>query len=113
MHPWEDWAETWAHILHIVDTLQTARAYGLSLEPPAAGPASKEKVAIRQIDRHAFDELMAGWLPLTQALNSLNRSMGISDFYPFVLSDVVIEKLHFVHGIVEAAAGPPPTDPRA
>jgi hypothetical protein len=26
MHPWEDFAETWAHYLHIVDTLETAGA---------------------------------------------------------------------------------------
>jgi hypothetical protein len=23
-HPWEDWAETWAHYLHIMDMLETA-----------------------------------------------------------------------------------------
>ena len=33
MHPWEDWAETWAHYLHMVDTLETARAFGLSIRP--------------------------------------------------------------------------------
>ena len=31
-HPWEDWAETWAHYLHIMDTLETAHYLGLSLE---------------------------------------------------------------------------------
>ncbi len=25
-HAWEDWAETWAHYLHMVDTLETAAA---------------------------------------------------------------------------------------
>jgi len=32
-HPWEDWAETWAHYLHMVDTLETARSLGLALRP--------------------------------------------------------------------------------
>jgi hypothetical protein len=112
MHPWEDWAETWAHTLHIVDTLETARAYGLSLQPPApTGGPGAGAVATRQIDRHAFDDLMAGWIPLTQALNSLNRSMGTNDFYPFVLSEVVIEKLRFVQVVETAARGPVPPDP--
>ena len=33
MHPWEDWAESWAHYLHMVDTLDTARSFGLALRP--------------------------------------------------------------------------------
>ena len=32
-HPWEDWAETWAHYLHIVDSLETAGAFGLEVHP--------------------------------------------------------------------------------
>jgi hypothetical protein len=30
-HPWEDFAETWAHYLHIVDALETARSYGVNV----------------------------------------------------------------------------------
>lgn len=89
MHPWEDWAETWAHVLHMVDTLQTARAYGLALGPRAD-----------PLDERDFAELLRGWVPLTMAMNSLNRSMGLPDAYPFVLSDVAIDKLRFVHGVV-------------
>jgi hypothetical protein len=97
MHPWEDWAETWAHYLHMVDTVETARAFGLSIRPQGPGP----RVAARRLDLHSFDDLMAGWLPLTIALNSLSRSMGLPDTYPFVLSPRAIEKLAFVHEVVE------------
>jgi hypothetical protein len=91
MHPWEDWAETFAHYLHIRDTLETAHAYGvkaLSAAPPS-DPA-----------RTPIDALLAEWLPLTYALNALNRSMGSGDLYPFVLAPRVIAKLGFVHDLV-------------
>lgn len=101
MHPWEDWAETWAHYLHIIDTLGTARAYGLVLRPKPGGRASSDlSVAARSLDFYDFDALMAGWVPVTVALNSLNRSMGLIDPYPFVLCVDVIEKLRFVHDVV-------------
>jgi hypothetical protein len=90
-HPWEDWAETFAHYLHIRDTLETAHAYGvkaLSAAPPS-DPA-----------RTPIDALLAEWLPLTYALNALNRSMGSGDLYPFVLAPRVIAKLGFVHDLV-------------
>jgi hypothetical protein len=103
MHPWEDWAETWAHYLHMTDTLETARAYGLALKPkPTTGAPPQPRVAVRRLDLHAFDDLIGGWLPLTMAMNSLNRSMGLPDSYPFVLSDAAIAKLRFVHDVIEA-----------
>jgi len=102
MHPWEDWAETWAHYLHMTDTLETARAYGLVVRPEGARTPS---VRTRRLDLHDFEDLAAGWYPLTMALNSLNRSMGLPDTYPFVLSDTAIAKLRFVHEVIEAASG--------
>ena len=86
MHPWEDWAETWAHYLHMTDTLDTARAYGLSIRPTPVDADSRPRIAARRIDLHSFEDLMSGWVPLTIALNSLNRSMGQPDSYPFVIS---------------------------
>lgn len=105
MHPWEDWAETWAHYLHIVDTLETAWQFSLGTRPKAGHDAS----ATVQHDfdpYHAeqMDTLIEHWLPLTFALNSLNRSMGHDHAYPFVLSPVVIEKLSFVHRVIRNAA---------
>jgi hypothetical protein len=101
MHPWEDWAETWAHYLHMVDTLETARSYGLALRPSPIGGATSEAVAARRVHFDDFDDLIAAWVPLTVALNSLNRSMGLPDLYPFVLAERVIAKLRFVHRVVE------------
>lgn len=101
MHPWEDWAETWAHYLHMVDTLETARGYDLAIKPrPLDGPP-KPGIRARALDFDNFDDLLRGWIPLTVTLNSLNRSMGLHDPYPFVLSPEVIEKIRFVHEVVE------------
>lgn len=95
-HPWEDWAETWAHYLHISDTLQTAAACGLSLRnTPLPGAEDLAKPL-----RGSFDALIARWLPLTFALNSLNRGLGLADAYPFVLSAPAIAKLRFVHDTI-------------
>lgn len=105
MHPWEDWAETWAHYLHMVDGLQTARAYNLSLRPAPAGTAPEPKVAARRLNPRSFDDLIKAWIPLTLALNSMNRSFGTRDPYPFVLSPAAVDKLRFVHDVVEASAG--------
>ena len=108
MHPWEDWAETWAHYSHIVDTFETARAYGLSLGPAKAVTRWQEPPSTaRQMARPSFEDLIGGWIPLTMALNSLNRSMGMKDFYPFVLSNAAIDKLRFVHETVRLAATAP------
>jgi hypothetical protein len=104
MHPWEDWAETWAHYLHMVDTLETARSYDLVIKPKAVGGAMSEAVAAGRVQFDNFDDLIAAWVPFTVALNSLNRSMGLPDIYPFVLADRVIEKLRFVHQVIERAS---------
>jgi hypothetical protein len=102
-HPWEDWAETWAHYLHIADTLETAAACGVSVRPPRPGdpelPAAPDPVAD---DPESFDALIAGWFPLTYVLNNLNRGLGQPDAYPFVLSAAAIGKLRFVHDTIRA-----------
>ena len=103
MHPWEDWAESWAHYLHMVDTLETARNLGLVLRPKAGRDARKLEVGTRRLDFDDFDDLERNWVPLTIALNSLNRSMGLSDPYPFVLSQPALDKIRFVHDLVEKA----------
>jgi hypothetical protein len=105
-HPWEDWAETWAHYLHMVDTLETASAFGLRVKPRVS--RQQELSAAIDFDPHRVDDLnrlIAAWLPLTFAVNSLNRSMGQPDLYPFVLAPAAIGKLAFVHERVSAAAG--------
>jgi hypothetical protein len=100
-HPWEDWAETWAHYLHMFDTLETAAACGLMLkprrrdEPTLRAPAAKSSTA-------EFERMIENWFPLTYALNSLNRGLGQADAYPFVLSREAIGKLQFVHEAIRA-----------
>jgi hypothetical protein len=105
-HPWEDWAETWAHYLHILDTLQTGAAFGLRLDPLDAGrPAGWQANLQDPFQVADFGQLMAMWLPLTFALNSLNRSMGQPDPYPFVISPPVQQKLAFIHKVAGGRGG--------
>ncbi len=84
-HPWEDWAEVWAHYLHMIDTLETANQY-------------RVKQSSAQFDD--IDNTLDKWAELTLLLNSLNRSMGLEDAYPFVLSELSLRKLRFVHGLI-------------
>jgi hypothetical protein len=94
-HPWEDWAESWAHYMHMVDMLDTAGDAGLALQPLIPGEPVLQRV--RTHARAPFEKLIDSWFPLTYILNNLNRSMGLPDGYPFVLAPAVIEKLRFVH----------------
>ncbi len=104
-HAWEDWAETWAHYLHMTDMLETVVDCGLSLKPKRVGePTLKPdpKVAARKVS--AFGDMIENWHGLTYVLNNLNRGLGLRDGYPFVLSAPVIEKLRFVHEVVVDSA---------
>ncbi len=92
MHPWEDFAETFAHYLHIRDTLQTAASYDMRID--VQGLSADPEV---EVDDEPFRDILADWLPLTYALNAVNRSMGSGDLYPFVLSPEVVRKLTWVH----------------
>lgn len=103
-HPWEDWAETWAHYLHIADALETAARFGLSTVPVAAPASGLAAAALGDPYRpRNADVLVDAWLPLVFAVNSLNRSMGLGDLYPFVLGEVVRRKLRGVHECIEAS----------
>ena len=98
-HPWEDFAETWAHYTHMVDTLETAYAYGLRMERPIDRSGD---VAIEEDPYHTrrFQRIVDDWPAVTLMLNALNRSMGQRDAYPFVLSESVLGKLKFVHDLI-------------
>lgn len=95
MHPAEDWAETFAHYLHIRDTLDTAAAFAM-----APSGATLDSVLLGDV---GFDQIIDLWLPLTWALNQINRSMGHQDLYPFVLPAKVLEKMRFIHGLISPA----------
>jgi hypothetical protein len=103
-HPWEDWAETWAHYLHITDTLETAVCCGLSLQPRRSDePALNADLVLRGCRPESFDQMIESWFTLTYVLNNLNRGLGLQDPYPFILSTPAIDKLRFVHEVVVAA----------
>jgi len=104
-HPWEDWAESWAHYLHMADSLETARDMELSVrgrrvDDMAAG------------DRPQLDSALKYWGELATALNALNRSMGLADAYPFAISSTVADKLQLIGEVIasarRAAQCPPP-----
>jgi hypothetical protein len=98
-HPWEDWAETWAHYLHMVDLLETAASYNTKIALP--GDDEPDEV-INPFDTGVgdFDALVEAWVPVTLLVNSLNRSLGQDDAYPFALSKAALEKLRFVHDLI-------------
>ncbi len=105
-HPWEDWAETWAHYLHMIDTLETAHDFGFmiagrSITDP--NDALKKGIQYTFDPRATFEVLLEDWNNLTIAMNALNRSMGLPDAYPFVLSQPVAEKLRVVHRVIKNA----------
>lgn len=99
-HPWEDWAETWAHYLHMVDLLETAASYNTRLVVP--GSEADEAGEIANPFAGDFDPLVEHWIPLTLLLNSLNRSLGQEDAYPFALTPGALRKLRFVHDLIQS-----------
>lgn len=104
MHPWEDWAETWAHYLHMVDTLETAAACGISLAPRRSDEPTLKKVADPVAGPVSFERMSDSWGAITYVLNNLNRGLGTGDAYPFVLSTRALEKLRFVHDLIATRA---------
>lgn len=96
-HPWEDWAETWAHYLHIVDALDTAEHWHLTLQNEI-GRGTNDNV----LGNNFSNTLLNKWAPLSQFLNTMNRSLGHKDSYPFLLPNGVIQKLSFIDSVVMA-----------
>ena len=108
MHPWEDWAETWAHYLHMMDAVDTALGFGMSAGdmdfdyqpfPPETLFDPEHTGGV------AFLSFVNAWIELAGMLNELSRSMGQPDFYPFVVPAAVITKLHFIHLVIQEEGG--------
>lgn len=98
-HPWEDFAECFAHVLHIVDSLETAHIYGIALAPLS----HREMTAYANFDPYTvldFDKIAEVWIPLSVALNSIHHSMGERDLYPFILTPAITAKLKYVHSLI-------------
>jgi hypothetical protein len=101
MHPWEDFAETFAHLMHIIDTLATIGGFGLRM---TQWPGEEQQPAV-DFDPYTAEtgHLMAEWGPFAFAENAINRSMGQPDLYPFHLSETVIAKLDYIDRLVRRA----------
>lgn len=97
-HPWEDFAETWAHWMHIADGVETAAAYALSLDG--------RQVTADGYAAHDITPVIENWVPVTVALNNMNRAMGQPDLYPFVLNNSVMAKLQFINDLIHEAHSP-------
>lgn len=118
-HPWEDWAESFAHYIHIADTLEMVAALNFPLDRLDAGGArdlspSDADLAGREARRAAepaemlpddFGDVLKRWLVLSEASNAINRCMGLRDLYPFVISEATAQKLRFVHEMLREEAG--------
>jgi hypothetical protein len=101
-HPWEDWAETWAHYLHCHATSETARSRGLTAKNPATEGGTANFFA-GSIKREDFDAFMKFWEETVILMNEMNRSMGVGEPYPFQLTSTVADKLFFIHNVVRGA----------
>jgi hypothetical protein len=101
-HPWEDFAETWAHYLHMVDLLETAASYNMRLTVPGQDDDLEVEDVVNPLETGTpdFDTLVDQWVPVTVLVNSLNRSLGQEDAYPFALSTGALEKLRYVHDVI-------------
>jgi hypothetical protein len=97
-HPWEDFAETWQHYMHIVDTLETARAFHVAVDG-LSGSSERSRAPLDPY-RAGAEDLIDAWAPLTIAINALNRSMGQPDIYPFVLPKPALTKIAYVRDII-------------
>jgi hypothetical protein len=107
-HPIEDFAETWAHYLHIIDTTETAAELKLAVHSEEANQdISIANPGLAQAGGGDFTVVEHDWFALTRALNLLNRGMGLPDLYPFLLSQPAIEKMRFVDNIVRSSGAAP------
>jgi hypothetical protein len=104
-HPWEDFAETWAHYFHIVDTLEMASAFDMSIEPIDTDGAYTARLDFDPFVEGTIEDIIDAWAPFVLAMNSINRAMGRPDLYPFVLAPAVVEKLRFISRPRAARAG--------
>lgn len=102
VHAWEDWAETWAHYMHMVDTLATATSLGVRIDSVAMpfDPFSSDALYAAERDDSRFLSFLNSWLKLATVLNELSQSMGQPEFYPFALPRAAVSKLHFVHTLI-------------
>jgi len=103
-HPWEDWAETWAHFLHMQDALEVAADFGLTGKRILLDPQDKNGRTWLSLYQTTFEGVFGAWSELAVSLNSFIHSMGLPDLYPFALSPAVIAKLRFIYEVIGASS---------
>jgi hypothetical protein len=102
-HPWEDFAETWAHYLHMVDTLEMAGSFGMRVKPKLDDEgAQTADINFDPYTSSDVQQIIAAWLPFVFAMNSVSRAMGEGDLYPFIIAPAVVQKLEFVHMLIHS-----------
>lgn len=99
-HPWEDWAETWAHYLHIMDMVETAHYFGLKVNKKTFSKNMKIAPSKDPYTIEDFEIIVQTCVSLSFVVNSINRAMGIPDVYPFLITKVVLDKMKFVHQLL-------------
>jgi len=99
-HPWEDWAETWAHYLHVMDMVETAHFFGLEVNSKEISADMKIASSFDPYTVKDFETIISTCVPLSFAVNSINRAMGIPDVYPFVITPAVVNKMKFIHQLL-------------
>jgi hypothetical protein len=115
-HPWEDWAETWAHYQHMRSTLETVASFWLATASTPYRITPFETDVLFDRATPSADHFLAwvnAWVILTAVLNETSRSMGQPDVYPFVLNRSAVTKMHFVQCVMDslgAAAVPQAPD---
>ncbi len=99
-HPWEDWAETWAHYLHIMDMVETAHFFGLKVNSTEISKNMRIEATFDPYPVKDFETIIHTCIPLSFAVNSINRAMGVPDVYPFVITQAVVKKMTFIHQLL-------------
>jgi hypothetical protein len=108
-HPWEDWAETWAHYLQLMDGVETFEGLGLESERVTlpAVQFSAEDAALPPVLAQdpagdaAFLVVLGKWLQVAAALNEMAASTGQPMMYPYVVTPGVVGKLRLIHYYVQ------------
>jgi hypothetical protein len=105
MHPWEDFAECFAHYLHITDIIDTAREGGLVLHADRVRIAVPRDIdPLPSYDDEPIERLLYDWKWLSLYFNRVNTAMGKQPLYPFEIPPPVIRKLGFVHKLIRQTA---------
>ena len=103
MHAWEDFAESFAHYLHITGTLATAAAIGIHLDAHVTNLRDTDVVPRSDYRDEPIQSVLTDWEWMSQAFNRINRSMGMGDLYPFEIVPAVRRKLAFIHEIITSS----------